>query len=164
MLKNIQFWALCYPKGLKNKSIPSKIKTVHDELRGVLQFEFPEDKELKQNKAIFDEQSKKHKQRNDLLLQQLSEKDPENFTVLSTNSINNPYIPEKVTPAPPPSSNGYDMMKKDIMETNVCIDTLCESQGKVDAKIEKVKSFPNRYSTALEQPELTDDQFDDLFK
>ena len=32
-LKAVQFWALCFPKGIKNKDRESKIKLAHDELR-----------------------------------------------------------------------------------------------------------------------------------
>jgi hypothetical protein len=32
-LKSVQFWALCFPKGIKNKNRESKIKIAYDELR-----------------------------------------------------------------------------------------------------------------------------------
>lgn len=74
---------------------------------------------------------------------------------------NNPYLPETSTPAPP-TRIGYDHIKRDIAEAKVCIDTLCESQGKVDAKIEKLRTFPSRYESALEQGDLSNEQFDEL--
>ena len=50
---------------------------VHDQFRSKLQYEFPINKDLKQDKAIFDEQVKKNKTRNNLLLNDLNDVDPQ---------------------------------------------------------------------------------------
>ena len=48
----------------------------HDQLRSKLQIEFPVNKDLKEEKAIFDQQFKHNKTRNSKLLKDLADVDP----------------------------------------------------------------------------------------
>jgi hypothetical protein len=75
-LKAIQFWSLCFPRALKVKNRDSKVKCAHDELRMKLKIEFPEDKNLKENKMEFDRNFARQRKRNLMLLAELENEDP----------------------------------------------------------------------------------------